>query len=422
LRLEDPTDRQQAGMGILMRTIRWLLPTILIVAPLCAALGAEEGPHWVANLETAKRLAIQTNRLVLVHFWAPWCGPCKKLESNVFEQPGVAQSMEARFVLVKINADEFPATTRLYGIERLPTDVVLAPSGQVVKLSCPQDPTQYVAQLNQAAASIAGGAPAGPPSAPQNVYAQAPALPVSPITNPVRGGLANNSSGNFTGSQPAPQTDSGGSSIYSNERYASYLNRNGAAAANPGNPAFSTPGGPVAAPVLVQSAPPDQTFGPGPSDRQNPGWSPPATTAPRQAEPSQASAAPAAHLGLDGFCPVTLVERSRLAPQDPRCWSRGDPRWGAVHRGMTYLFVGPEEQKRFLENPDRYSPVLSGRDPVWAFDKGQMLDGRREFGIFFENRIYLFSGNETLDAFRQNPRRYVEEVRQAEAPPHSAMR
>ena len=138
--------------------------------------------------------------------------------------------------------------------------------------------------------------------------------------------------------------------------------------------------------------------------------------------PAVNAAPPRPPVGLDGFCPVTMVERARTAPQDPRCWVPGDTRWGAVHRGITYLFAGPDQQRKFLAAPDRYAPALSGNDPVLAFDRGVMQPGRRDFGTFYEDRIYLFAGNDTLDHFRQDPRRYSEEVRQAEAAARPALR
>ena len=84
--------------------------------------------QWQTNLEDAKRIAAQTNRLVLVHFWAPSCKPCLELEKNVFSQPQVQQFIDARFVPIKINADDAPTTTKRYGISRLPTDLILTPA------------------------------------------------------------------------------------------------------------------------------------------------------------------------------------------------------------------------------------------------------------------------------------------------------
>ena len=113
-------------------------------------------------------------------------------------------------------------------------------------------------------------------------------------------------------------------------------------------------------------------------------------------------------IGLDGFCPVTLAEQKR--------WQVGDRRWGVVHRGRTYLFAGPMEQKLFLDNPDRFSPAVSGQDVVAALDQGQAVDGHRQFGIQYQNRTYLFSSTATRDAFWKNPNRYAAEVLQAENP------
>jgi YHS domain-containing protein len=105
-------------------------------------------------------------------------------------------------------------------------------------------------------------------------------------------------------------------------------------------------------------------------------------------------------LGLDGNCPVTLVEKMQ--------WSVGDRAWGAVHRGRTYLFMGPQEREKFLANPDLYSPVLSGLDPVLAMDNQMVVAGRREFGVFgADRRIYLFADESSLKRFEANPKRYA---------------
>lgn len=110
-------------------------------------------------------------------------------------------------------------------------------------------------------------------------------------------------------------------------------------------------------------------------------------------------------LALDGFCPVTLIEK--------RKWQTGNARWGAIHRGRTYLFAGQKEQHAFLAAPDRYAPVLNGVDPVLAFDQQKEQSGKREFGAFFENRVYLFSSEASYRQFRKNPARYAIDGRQA---------
>ncbi len=436
-----------------------LLATVFVLGPGLSAL-AEEGPHWETNLDSAKRVAAQTNRLVLVHLWAPYCGPCKKLDANVFSQPGVGQAIEARFVPVKINVEEWPATSRsIFEVDHIPVDAIMTPQGKILcKLDCPQDPRQYLVQLSQAADRVSGIATAPPKG--QVPIVQAPTVPIMSNANPYRpaanAGLPGGQRAPGAGSAVASDMNNGGAnasggggspSIYSQNNNAAYVPRDPAAAQafGGGPPTVSQvavnapeinppviPGPNVNQPFVNQpnvNQPTGNPFGASPGIRTAPG-SPmvavgggtgPSAQPPRMPAAAQPPAGPAP-LGLDGFCPVTLIERSRTAPDDPHCWIRGDPRWGAVHRGITYLFNSPEEQKRFLANPDRYAPALSGNDAVLAFDRGRLERGRREFGTFCESRIYLFASKETLEAFQKDPQRYVDEVRQAENPPHAAVR
>jgi YHS domain-containing protein len=111
-------------------------------------------------------------------------------------------------------------------------------------------------------------------------------------------------------------------------------------------------------------------------------------------------------LGLEGYCPVTVVERGS--------WVEGRPQWGARHRGRTYLFAGPEQQQAFLADPDRYAPALSGDDPVLAFETGRSEPGRRAYGVSYQSRMYLFSSPESRATFTADPDRYTARVMIAE--------
>jgi hypothetical protein len=129
----------------------------------------------------------------------------------------------------------------------------------------------------------------------------------------------------------------------------------------------------------------------------------------------QQNSLPANNLpGLDGFCPVRLVTEHR--------WQAGDPRYGAVHRGRIYLFTGPEEQRAFLANPDYYSPVLSGCDPVYYSDRNQLVPGGRQHGVFFRNRIFLFADAQSASAFRTDPGHYATQAEEAHRSAQTAVR
>ena len=114
-------------------------------------------------------------------------------------------------------------------------------------------------------------------------------------------------------------------------------------------------------------------------------------------------------LGLDGYCPVQLIENYR--------WVRGSPDYGVIHRDRLYLFVGPNEARRFFADPDRYAPVLSGCDVVLAIDQNQLAPGMRKYGVTcdVDNRVYLFASPASKDRFSQAPERYAAAVARAMA-------
>jgi YHS domain-containing protein len=110
-------------------------------------------------------------------------------------------------------------------------------------------------------------------------------------------------------------------------------------------------------------------------------------------------------LALDGYCSVNLLDTQK--------WIAGDRRWGAVHRGRTYLFVGPDEQRRFLSDPDRFAPVLSGDDVVAAVERQETLSGSRAHGGFYRSHVYLFANEDNLQKFARDPDRYIQAIVQA---------
>lgn len=62
---------------------------------------------------------IKSNRLVLVDFWAEWCGPCKKVSPILDEI-----SNETGLLVGKLNVDENPEKTIEYQVSSIPTMVL----------------------------------------------------------------------------------------------------------------------------------------------------------------------------------------------------------------------------------------------------------------------------------------------------------
>ncbi|MGD9648354.1 MAG: thioredoxin domain-containing protein, partial [Pirellulales bacterium] len=163
------------------------LAVVMLSAP---AIADEPTSPWLTDLETAKQTAHSSRRLVLVHFWAPWCSACTKMENEVYAQPGYHQALSGMYVPVKINSDANPELLQQYGVTALPTEVIITPTGQIVdRVQGIHDPQSHMARLTQAARRVnpaAGPGMAGQPvAAPQPMAAAGPQPPAANDTGMV---------------------------------------------------------------------------------------------------------------------------------------------------------------------------------------------------------------------------------------------
>ncbi|MGC3968434.1 MAG: thioredoxin family protein [Pirellulales bacterium] len=132
---------------------RILVLCVLSFASVAASsASAREVLRFESDLATAQRAALQTNRLLLVHFGATWCGPCQEMEKNVFNQPGLGTALNPYYVAVKIDVDAQPALAKQMKVGPIPCDIVMTSAGEIVARSEGKKPAgEYVAMLNQAA-------------------------------------------------------------------------------------------------------------------------------------------------------------------------------------------------------------------------------------------------------------------------------
>ncbi|MGB6045007.1 MAG: thioredoxin family protein [Pirellulales bacterium] len=416
--------------------------SILVASIAGGSLQATE-IQWQSSIDQAQQIAAQSSRLVLVHFWSATCEPCRKLDQNVYDHPGIGPQIEASYVPVKVNAEEQPELRRRYQVQFVPTDVILAPDGKIVAhRACPQDRFEYLAGLVHVASADVANRSSGPQGVVNNPPVSNPLVSNPLVNNPlVSNPLVNNPPGGLAGANklragqltlaeqqagPAAGARVADAAAGLGDRYKDLV-------APPGQPPVQQP--PVRQP-LAQQPPVQQPIQPpmdGGRHNEPPVNSDPATNPnpqvpssegdsrrisadlpvwPRQpagtqiGQPAEPPATPP--LGLDGTCPVELVDNER--------WVPGDRRWGAIHRGKLYLFAKPDHQKRFLANPDFYSPALAGNDPVLAIDQKEFVPGNRKHGLFYEKRVFLFSSEETLARFYENPSRYLAAAQPPQVP------
>lgn len=68
--------------------------------------------------ENFDRTVMQSEKTVLIDFWAGWCGPCRMLAPIIDE---IAEEYADTVTVGKINVDEQPQLAAAFGVESIPT-------------------------------------------------------------------------------------------------------------------------------------------------------------------------------------------------------------------------------------------------------------------------------------------------------------
>lgn len=81
-----------------------LLACLLLVGGhLSATAQSKEEIEW-QPFDTAIEIADSSNRPILIHIWAPWCGWCQKMEKEVY--PMLTPELSDNFIITRINRDD----------------------------------------------------------------------------------------------------------------------------------------------------------------------------------------------------------------------------------------------------------------------------------------------------------------------------
>jgi thioredoxin 1 len=84
-------------------------------------------PIHVTDAEFQKTV-LQAELPVIVDFWAPWCGPCRMVAPTLDK---LAKELTGKVVIAKVNTDENPEWAMNYGVQGIPTMLLVA-QGKVV--------------------------------------------------------------------------------------------------------------------------------------------------------------------------------------------------------------------------------------------------------------------------------------------------
>jgi len=107
--------------------VRNRVPAAAKGLPRCAS--CKGSLPWLVDAGDAEFSAATTARVpVLVDLWAPWCGPCRTM-APVLER--AAAERAGRLKVVKVNIDAAPGVARRFGVQAVPTLLLLSNGREV---------------------------------------------------------------------------------------------------------------------------------------------------------------------------------------------------------------------------------------------------------------------------------------------------
>src|ERR1700734_843984 len=94
----------------------------------------------VVTDESFEQDVLQSEKPVLVDFWAEWCGPCKQI-APALEQ--IAEELHAQATIAKANTRDSPTPPSRYGVRGIPT-MMLFKGGQMASMKVGAMPKQKI--------------------------------------------------------------------------------------------------------------------------------------------------------------------------------------------------------------------------------------------------------------------------------------
>ncbi len=368
---------------------------------------SQEISVWQPSVEEACVRAEKEDKLLLLHFWTADSEECRAMERNFYGDADVVQQLSKDYLCIPVNGTKNAELLRELGLTaNFPTDLVLTTDAEVLFSRVGTvESSQYLTELQQTAERYRQRRQNGMNETSAASIATPDITATTSDTDLSVGSVSTDANNSATTSTDAIVETVQKPTMESFD-FDSMLT---VPSMDVGNTADAGNTADVVESATVENddgiAPPESLTvaanGTAAVDGVNgvDGANTPLMSEPFTAE-EKAILEAAPPLALDGYSPVAVATDG--------VWSRGDVRYGVIHRGRTWLFTSEAEVKLFLDDPDRYAPVLTGYDVVAAVDQRQLTPGLREIAAESEGQIFLFVSEENYEKFCQDPEKYTQ--------------
>lgn len=88
---------------------------------------------------------LKSDKLVLVDFWATWCGPCHMIAPTIQE---LAEEFDGQATIGKLDVDQNQQTAAKYGVRSIPTLIIFQNGEEVTRFTGVRPKSELAAKLN----------------------------------------------------------------------------------------------------------------------------------------------------------------------------------------------------------------------------------------------------------------------------------
>ncbi|MFO0999201.1 MAG: thioredoxin family protein [Planctomycetaceae bacterium] len=362
--------------------MRVLLVAFVLLTSLSQAAVANEIP-WSTDIEGSLQKAAAAGRPVLMEFTVD-CMYCMYGENDLVD-PRVVKFVNQHYVAVRIDADEHKQLVADLDIKGLPAILVVSPTLQIIeRIPGFQTPEALMTKLSRASAgsqqqvvqNVANNRQVQPPVVARSASAAKPAEtqptkqelqfePIETETTPAEEGTEEEPQFTFEAITEQETIEPATKEVSDEELTAKAEDAaDSRKEAKAEDDFFAT----------VSQKKPQENNTPTPKSAVDATFDSPE---------------------FEGHCLVAAVVNREIVD--------GSPRHQTKYRGHLLYFSTEEAKQEFLAHPNEYWPLFDGICSVTMLNDEERAMGRLEYAAFFRKRLWLFSSEENLKQFLEDP-------------------